>query len=108
LNYIENSPLFHVPNIHTPLLIMANDNDGAVPWYQGIEFFLALRRLDKPVWMLSYNGEPHNLKPESWANRMDLDKRMFQFFNHFLKGNPMPEWMVKGIPALEKGKNPGY
>jgi dienelactone hydrolase len=108
LYYIENSPLFYAPKVKTPLLMMANDNDGAVPWYQGIEFFTALRRLDKPVWMLSYNGEPHNLKVESWANRMDLDKRMFQFFNHFLKGAPMPEWMEKGISALDKGRKTGY
>lgn len=108
MHYIENSPLFRAPDIHTPLLMMANDNDGAVPWYQGIELFTALRRLDKPVWMLSYNGEPHNLKGESWANRMDLDKRMFQFFNHYLKGNPMPEWMDKGLPAIMKGKKTGY
>jgi dipeptidyl aminopeptidase/acylaminoacyl peptidase len=108
MHYIENSPLFRAPDIQTPLLMMANDNDGAVPWYQGIELFTALRRLDKPVWMLSYNGEPHNLKGESWANRMDLDKRMFQFFNHYLKGDPMPEWMDKGLPAILKGKETGY
>ncbi len=106
--YLENSPLFGAPNVKTPLLMMHNDNDGAVPWYQGIEFFLALRRLDKPVWLLTYNGEPHNLKDISWANRMDLDKRMFQFFNHFLKGEPIPAWMEKGVPAIDKGKNPGY
>lgn len=108
LHYIENSPLFYVPKINTPLLIMHNDNDGAVPWYQGIELFVAMRRLDKPVWMLNYNNEPHNLKAESWANRIDLDKRMFQFFNHFLKGQPMPEWMQYGIPAIEKGKKTGF
>ena len=87
---------------------MHNDNDGAVPWYQGIEMFVAMRRLNKPVWMLTYNGEPHNLPAESWANRMDLSKRMFQFFNHYLKNKPAPEWMEKGISAIEKGKNPGY
>ncbi len=108
LQFIENSPLFFAPKVKTPLLMMSNDNDGAVPWYQGIEMFVALRRLDKPVWLLSYNGEPHNLKGESWANRMDLDKRMFQFFNHYLKGEKMPEWMEKGIPQVEKGKNLGY
>ena len=79
MHYLENSPLFAAPQITTPLLIMHNDNDGAVPWSQGIEMFMALSRLGKPVWMLNYNGEPHNLKDESWANRMDLDKRMFQF-----------------------------
>jgi len=108
LHYIENSPLFYAPKVETPLLMMHNDDDGAVPWYQGIEFFVALRRLNKPSWMLTYNGEPHNLKSSSWANRMDLSRRMFQFFNHYLKGEPMPEWMEKGIPAVEKGKTLGY
>jgi dipeptidyl aminopeptidase/acylaminoacyl peptidase len=108
LHYIENSPLFYAPKVKTPLLMMHNDNDGAVPWYQGIELFVALRRLDKPVWMLNYNGEPHNLNDSSWANRVDLSKRMFRFFNHYLKGKPMPEWMEKGVPAVEKEKNLGY
>jgi dipeptidyl aminopeptidase/acylaminoacyl peptidase len=108
LHYIENSPLFYAPKVETPLLMMHNDNDGAVPWYQGIEMFVALRRLDKPVWMLNYNNEPHNLKAESWGNRMDLDNRMFQFFNHYLKGQPMPEWMKYGIPAIDKGKENVY
>ncbi len=108
LLYIENSPLFYAPKVNTPLLMMHNDKDTAVPWYQGIEFFVALRRLNKPVWMLSYNDEPHNLKAESWANRIDLSKRMFQFFNHYLKGKTMPEWMEKGVPATEKGENLGY
>lgn len=108
LHYIENSPLFYAPQIETPLLMMHNDNDGAVPWYQGIEMFLALRRLNKPVWMLNYNNEPHNLKEDSWANRIDLDRRMFQFFNHYLKGYVAPDWMKYGIPALEKGSKTGY
>lgn len=108
LQYIENSPLFYAPKVNTPLLMMHNDDDGAVPWYQGIEFFVALRRLDKPSWLLTYNGEPHNLRSSSWANRMDLSRRMFGFFNHYLKDDPMPEWMEKGIPAIEKGENLGY
>ena len=108
LHYIENSPLFYAPKVNTPLLMMHNDDDGAVPWYQGIEFFVALRRLNKPSWLLTYNGEPHNLKGSSWANRVDLSKRMFGFFNHYLKGEPMPEWMEEGIPAIEKGENLGY
>ena len=87
---------------------MSNDKDGSVPWYQGIEMFVALRRLDKPAWLLNYNGEDHNLPTKSWANRMDLSKRMFQFFNHYLKGKSAPEWMEKGVPASEKGKNLGY
>jgi dienelactone hydrolase len=108
LQYIENSPLFMAPKVNTPLLMMHNDADGAVPWSQGIEFFVALRRLNKPVWLLNYNHQPHNLESSSWANRMDLSKRMSQFFDHYLKGQPIPPWMEKGVPAMEKGKNLGY
>ena len=104
--YIENSPLFHAPRVNTPLLMMHNDNDGAVPWYQGIEFFVALRRLNKPAWLLVYNNEQHNLT--KWPNRKDLSMRMMQFFDHYLKGAPAPVWMTEGVPATEKGKNSGY
>ena len=104
--YIENSPLFFADKVKTPLLIMHNDKDGAVPWYQGIEYFNALRRLGKQVWMLSYNNDGHNLM--KWPNRVDLSIRMMQFFDHFLKDKPMPKWMSEGIPATEKGKETGY
>ncbi|MDE7159862.1 MAG: prolyl oligopeptidase family serine peptidase [Muribaculaceae bacterium] len=104
--YIKNSPVFHADRVHTPLLIMHNDADGAVPWYQGIEYFMALRRLGKPVWMLQYNGEAHNLKER--RNRKDITRRLQQFFDHYLKGDPMPEWMREGIPAVRKGQEFGY
>ena len=104
--YMENSPLFHIPNITTPLLIMSNDKDGAVPWYQGIEMFTGLRRLGKPVWMLNYNGDDHNLVLRQ--NRKDIQIREQQFFDHFLKGAPEPVWMATGVPATEKGKNWGF
>lgn len=96
LLYLENSPLFHAPRVKTPLLMMHNDNDGAVPWYQGIEYFMALYRLGKPVWLLNYNGMDHNIEAKYWANRIDLSTRMFSFFNHYLKGDKMPLWMEKG------------
>jgi len=104
--YIENSPIFFADKVETPLLMMHNDKDGAVPWYQGIEYFVALRRLNKPVWMLTYNGAPHNLKRR--ADCKDLSIRMQQFFDHYLKDAPAPVWMEEGIPALRKGKEMGY
>ncbi len=104
--YIENSPLFHLPAVHTPVVIMANDADGAVPWYQGIEMFTALRRLGKPVWMLNYNDEAHNLVKR--INRKDIQHREQQFFDHYLKGAPAPVWMERGVPAVDKGKNLGF
>lgn len=99
--YIKNSPLFKADKVNTPLLIMHNDADGAVPWYQGIEYFTALRRLGKKVWMLQYNGEDHNLVER--RNRKDLSIRLGQFFDHFLKGAPAAKWIREGVPATVKG-----
>lgn len=100
--YIENSPLFKADKVTTPLLIMHNDNDGAVPWYQGIEYFMALRRLGKKVWMLEYNNEEHNLKER--RNCKDLSIRLQQFFDHYMKGDAEPAWMKYGVPATRKGE----
>jgi dienelactone hydrolase len=99
--YIENSPLFHLPRVKTPLVIMSNDADGAVPWYQGIEFFTAMRRLNKPVWLLQYNGEAHNLVER--RNRKDIQIREQQYFDWLLKGAPAPRWIREGVPATLKG-----
>ncbi len=108
MQYLANSPVFMADKVQTPLLIMHNDNDGAVPWYQGIEMFVAMRRLNKPCWMLTYNGDSHNLKKENWGNRMDLSKRLQQFFDHYLKEKPAPKWMIEGVPAIDKGVDYGF
>ena len=104
--YIENSPVFHTENVTTPVLIMHNDNDGAVPWYQGIEFFMALRRFHHPAWLLEYNDEAHNLAER--RNAKDLSVRLSQFFDHYLKGAPMPAWMKTGVPVARKGQYFGF
>ena len=103
--YIENSPLFRLPKVRTPLVIMANDADGAVPWYQGIELFTAMRRLGKKVWMLNYNGEAHNLVQRK--NRKDIQMREQQYFDWLLKGEKPAKWITEGVPAVKKGKHWG-
>ncbi len=102
LRYLENSPVFRADRVQTPLLMINNDEDDAVPWYQGIEYFLALRRLGKEVYMFSYNGEKHGLRKR--INQKDYTRRLQEFFDHFLKGAPAPEWMEKGIPYLQREK----
>ena len=106
LRYFENSPLFNMDKVQTPILIMHNDNDGHVPWTQGIEYFIALKRLQKPAWMLNYPGEVH--WPLRLANKIDFQKRMFQFFEYYLNKQPMPKWMEEGIPAVDKEFDLGY
>jgi len=103
--YVENSPIFNMDKVNTPLLIMHNDKDGHVPWYQGIEYFTALRRLGKPSWLLNYNGARH--WPLKIQNRKDFNIRMQQFFDHYLQSAHKPVWMERGVPAIEKGINQG-
>lgn len=102
LQFIENSPIFWVERVQTPYLTIHNDEDDAVPWYQGIEFFTALRRLGKPAWMFVFNGEKHGLRQREnqkyWTVHLD------EFFDHYLKGTPEPEWMKKGVTYLDRGK----
>jgi dipeptidyl aminopeptidase/acylaminoacyl peptidase len=102
MRYLENSPVFRADRVQTPLLMIHNDDDDAVPWYQGIEYFLALRRLGKEAYMFSYNGEKHGLRKR--INQKDYTRRLQEFFDHFLKGAPEPEWMQKGIPYLQREK----
>ena len=101
--YIENSPLFWLDRVNTPLFIMHNDQDDAVPWYQGIELYVGLRRLQKEVYMINYNNDVHN--PASRANQKDMAQKMQEFFDAKLRGMEEPEWMKNGIPAKDKGKD---
>jgi dipeptidyl aminopeptidase/acylaminoacyl peptidase len=99
--YIKSSPLFRADKVTTPLLMMHNDADGSVPWYQGIEYFSALRRLGKKAWLIEYNGEDHGLLER--RNQKDWSLRMSQFFDHYLKGEPPARWITDGVPATLKG-----
>lgn len=103
--YLKNSPLFSADKVNTPLVMMHNDADGAVPWYQSIEYFTALRRLGKKVWLLQYNAEDHNLVERK--NRKDLSIRLGQFFDYYLKDGKPAKWINEGLPATEKGKDWG-
>jgi len=100
--YIENSALFHIRNVNTPYLTIANELDGAVPQLQGIEFFTALRRLGKEAYLFSFDGEDHNLvgreQQKYWTVHLD------EFFDHFLRGRPAPDWMTKGVDFLHRGQ----
>jgi dipeptidyl aminopeptidase/acylaminoacyl peptidase len=105
LQFIENSPVFWADKVKTPLLMLHNDQDGSVPWYQVIEMYMALRRLNKPVWLINYNGEDHGLG--RLPNKKDWAVRLQQFFDHYLMDAPAPKWMTEGVPAVKKGEEFG-
>ncbi len=102
LEFIENSPIFWVKKVQTPYLTIHNDEDDAVPWYQGIEFNMAMRRLGKEAYMFTYNGERHGLR--SRDNMKHWTVHMDEFFDHYLLGRPRPEWMDRGVSFLDRGK----
>jgi dipeptidyl aminopeptidase/acylaminoacyl peptidase len=96
--YIENSPVFFADRINTPLMIQHGDADEAVPWYQSIELYLALRRNGKESVFLHYYDEPHHLR--NFANRLDYAIKMKEYMDHYLKGTPAPAWITDGIPYM--------
>ncbi|MET0517381.1 MAG: prolyl oligopeptidase family serine peptidase, partial [Burkholderiaceae bacterium] len=100
--YLENSPIFKVQKVSTPYLTIHNDEDDAVPWYQAIEFFTALRQLGKEAYWFNYNGAKHGLRDREQMKHYSV--HMAEFFDHYLLGAPRPEWMDKPVPYLERGK----
>ncbi len=97
--YRRNSPVYHVKDVKTPLLILHNDKDGAVDFEQGIEYYNALRRLKKPVTMITYKGENHGLAKRE--NMRDYSIRMMEYFDYYLKGKPAPDWWSKGVDRVD-------
>jgi len=89
--YVENSPLFFVQHVRAPYLRIQNDQDGFVPYGQGVEFFTALRRAGKEAYMFSFIGENHGLAKQ--ANKDYWTVHLDEFFDHFLLGAPRPDWM---------------
>jgi dipeptidyl aminopeptidase/acylaminoacyl peptidase len=92
--YIDNSPVFFADRINTPLLLIHGDDDGAVPWYQSIEMYLAMRRLGKEAVFLHYRGEDHH--PGTYPNRLDWALKMKEWFDHYLKDKPAA-WIEEGV-----------
>ncbi len=93
--YIDNSPIYHADKIHTPLLIFHGAQDTSVQPYQGMALFFAMRRLGRPAWMLNYRNEGHQMGNET--NCRDFTQRLIDFFDHYLKEKPIPQWMMPTV-----------
>jgi dipeptidyl aminopeptidase/acylaminoacyl peptidase len=97
--YIRNSAVFNIQNMKTPLMIMFGENDGTVFWHQGIEVYNIARRAKKDVVLLAYAGEDHGLRKK--ANQIDYQRRILQWFGHYLKNEPAAPWITNGVSFLE-------
>ncbi|RZM27365.1 MAG: S9 family peptidase [Pedobacter sp.] len=101
--FTRNSPIYHIKNVQTPLLLLHNDKDGAVDYTQGIEYYNGLRRLNKPVVMITYRGENHGIA--KLPNRKDYAVRMMEYFDYQLKDKPAPDWWAQGVNRLDMDKH---
>jgi dipeptidyl aminopeptidase/acylaminoacyl peptidase len=84
--YVENSPIFYLDRVQTPLLIIHGDQDDAVPAYLADEVFTGLRRLGRAVTYARYPGEGHWEGGWSYADRLDALQRQIAWFERYLKG----------------------
>ena len=96
--YIRNSAVFAVSTMTTPLLIEVGDSDGTVFFHQGVELYNIARRAKKEVVLIEYAGEDHGLRKK--ANQIDYQRRIFQWFGHYLKDEPAADWITKGETYL--------
>ncbi|SDF61241.1 alpha/beta hydrolase family protein [Chitinophaga filiformis] len=94
-SYFRNSPLLNAKKLGTPVLFMHNDGDENVSYEQTQAFFIVLRSLLKPCWWLNYKGYGHGVGGEK--NQLDYNTRVWQFLDHYLKDQPMPDWMKEHI-----------
>jgi dipeptidyl aminopeptidase/acylaminoacyl peptidase len=100
--YMNNSALFNIESMNTPLLVAFGDEDGAVDWHQGIELYNAARRAGKDFVMLVYPGENHSLRQK--PNQIDYHLRILQWFGHYLKGDEAEPWISDGVTLLDREK----
>lgn len=101
--YWRESPISGVENMNTPVLYLHGEADGVVNWEQGLEWYNALRFLEKPIIWLSYPDEGHGLA--KLQNKVDFQFRLQDFYNHHLKGTPAPPWMTDGVPQVDKERH---
>ena len=93
--FIENSPLFYLDKVQTPILVLQGTDDEATPQFLADELFASLRRLGKEVTYVRYHGERHTLPNYTRAAQIDYLTRVFSWFDTWLKGD-------RGQPDISK------
>lgn len=89
--YLQNSPVLQAADVTTPLLGWVGEEDRHVNAMQTMEFYLALRRLNKEHTMLVYPNETHEIRKKE--NKIDLSVRIMQWFDFYLKNGRKMDWM---------------
>ncbi len=95
----RNSPLENLHNMKIPMLMAHGNKDGTVEFFQATEFYNLARRAGKDVVLLVYDGEDHSFTKR--PNALDYQRRIREWFGHYLKGEPAPAWITEGIKASD-------
>lgn len=105
--YVENSPIFYLDRIETPLLIVHGENDTTVAPFLADQIFVMLRRLGKPVVYAKYRGEDH--APYDWTteHQLDLGNRLIKWFDGWLRPEPGAPGKASQVRAKAHRAHPG-
>jgi acetyl esterase/lipase len=89
--YIQNSPIFYLDRVETPLLMVHGSRDDTVAPFLGDEVFVGLRRLGRQVEYALYEDEGHSPPYWNFANQVDFCNRVISWFELHLHKEIPPE-----------------
>jgi dipeptidyl aminopeptidase/acylaminoacyl peptidase len=104
--YAERSPITHVDRVKTPLMLIEGEVDYRAPTASGGEtMFRALKYLKKPVVMVRFPDESHELSRSGkpW-HRVERLQHIVNWFDKYLQGKPMPQYDLQAEQT--KAANP--
>jgi len=93
-DYAERSPITHIENVHTPLMLILGEEDWRTPPMAGGEMmFRALKYLHRPAVMVRFPGESHELSRSGkpW-HRVERLQNIVNWFDKWLLGVAMPQY----------------
>jgi dipeptidyl aminopeptidase/acylaminoacyl peptidase len=102
--YEKLSPIRHVKNVKSKILIMHGANDARVPPTQADEFYRALKDLGKDVTYVRYPRQGHGITETRLA--MDRLRRYVCAFTHAVGMPSTTEKCDGGVPVPEPGQKP--
>lgn len=101
--YVENSPIFYLNRVTTPLLLVHGAKDETVAPFLGDEIFVALRRLGKEARYVKYEDEDHSPLEWSYPDQADLCRRLIAWFDVHLGKSATGSEDLPGTPRGNAG-----
>ncbi len=94
-DFAEHSPISLLDKVNTPLMVIHSEEDWRTPIAQGEVMFRGLLYQKKPVVMVRFPGENHELSRSGMpSRRVQNQQHIRRWFDHWLQGKPAPEYGV--------------